>query len=67
MTASLADALPLEIERVQKIISIYMDIPMGHLAASMMKVSIKQAHKSMMEGDIVGMLRAYDDLKGYTT
>lgn len=66
MTTSLADALPLEIERVQELISIYMSVPMGHLAASMMKASIKQAHQSMMEGDLVGMLRACDDLKGYT-
>jgi hypothetical protein len=66
MNTSLADALPLEIERVQALISIYMSVPMGHIAASMMKASIKQAQQSIMEGDLVGVLLAYEDLKGYT-
>jgi hypothetical protein len=66
MTTSLAGALPLEIERVQELISICMSIPMGHLAASMMRASIMQAHQSMMDDDVVAMLQAYEDLKGFT-
>lgn len=63
--STLADALPKEIERVQELIPIYMSVPMGFIAAGMMKESIRKAHAAMMAGDVVGMLRVYEDLKGY--
>ena len=66
MSESLAEALPREIERVQDLIVIYMSVPMGYFAASLMKESIRQAHKAMTEGDVVGMLHAHEDLKGFT-
>lgn len=65
MTDSLAEALPREIERVHELILIYESVPMGHIAASMMRQSIKGAHKAMMEGDVAAMVGAYEDLKGY--
>jgi hypothetical protein len=65
MSETLADALPREIERVQELITIYESVPMGFLAASMMRQSIKQAHAAMMAGDVVAMLRCHEDLKGY--
>ena len=63
--STLADALPKEIERVQELIPIYMSVPMGFIAAGMMKESIRKAHAAMMAGDVVEMLRVYEDLKGY--
>lgn len=65
MTDSLAEALPREIERVQELIPIYESVPMGNIAAAMMRHSIKVAHKAMMEGDVAAMVGAYEDLKGY--
>lgn len=65
-TNTLADALPAEIERVQKLLPLYDEIPTGVFAATMMRQSIKQAHAAMVEGDVVAMLRCYEDLKGYT-
>jgi hypothetical protein len=62
---TLADALPREIERVQELIPLYKSVPMGFIAASLMQQSIKQAHAAMMAGDLVAMLRVYNDLKGY--
>ena len=62
---TLGDALPREIERVQELIPMYESVPMGHIAAGLMKHSIRQAHEAMMTGDVVGMLRCYEDLKGY--
>ncbi len=62
---TLADALPREIERVQDIIPNYESVPLGHIAASFMRESIKAAHRAMVAGDVVGMLVAYEDLKGY--
>ena len=62
---TLADALPSEIERVQDMIPIYESVPMGHIAAGLMRASIKDAHRAMVSGDVVAMLAAHEDLKGY--
>ena len=64
-STTLGDALPKEIERVQKLIPIYLSLPMGFLAAGMMTRSINRAVRAMNEGDVVAMLRAYQDLKDY--
>ena len=66
MADSLAEALPREVERVQELLPLYDEVPMGHFAAAMMRNSIKTAHRAMVAGDVVEMLRAYEDLKGYT-
>lgn len=63
---TLAQALPREIERVQELLPLYDAIPTGIFAATMMRNSIKIAHEAMMNGDVVEMLRVYEDLKGYT-
>lgn len=65
-TSTLADALPREIERVQELIPIYESVSMGFIAAGMMRESIKRAHAAMVSGDVVAMLRVYEDLKGYS-
>ncbi len=64
--SSIADALPVEIERVQELLPLYDQIPTGVIAATMMRNSIKAAHRAMVEGDVIAMLRCYDDLKGYS-
>ena len=66
MSESLAEALPREIERVQELLPLYDAIPTGIFAATMMRESIKQAHTAMVAGDVVSMIRCYDDLKGYS-
>jgi hypothetical protein len=65
-TSTLADALPREIERVQELIPMYESVLMGFIAAGMMRESIRQAHAAMVSGDVVAMLRVYEDLKGYS-
>lgn len=65
-TSTLADALPREIERVQELIPMYESLSMGFIAAGMMRESIRQAHAAMVSGDVVAMLRVYEDLQGYT-
>lgn len=66
MADSLADALPREIERVQELLPLYDAIPTGVFAATMMRESIKQAHAAMVAGDVVSMIRCYENLKGYS-
>lgn len=61
----LAYALPREIERCQQLLVEYAQVgPAGTFASMMIRADIAAAHKAMMEGDVVAMLRAYEALKG---
>jgi len=65
---SLGEALPQEMARVREIIVEYRDPLLrgaGNLAARMMEISLQKADAAVMSGDVVAMLRAYEDLKGY--
>ena len=62
---TLGDALPEEIDRVQGLIAMYKSVPNGQIAATLMQSDIDAAHRAMIEGDIVGMIAAYQDLKGW--
>ena len=63
--STLADALPKEIERCIELLTQYVAIgPAGVFGAAMIRRDIAAAHKAMMEGDVVAMLRAYEELKG---
>ena len=68
-TETLGDALPKEQARVRGLISAYRD-PMlrgsGEWAARLMEKSLQEADKAVMNGDVIAMIRAYEDLKGYT-
>lgn len=62
---TLADALPKEIERCQQLLVDYAAIgPAGAFASVMIRADIAAAHKAMMDGDVVEMIRAYEALKG---
>lgn len=64
-TESLADALPQEIERCQELLVAYAEIGYaGSFGAVMIKRDISAAHKAMVSGDVVEMLRCYEALKG---
>ena len=64
---SLGEALPAEIRRVRdEVLPQYLAIPTGAFAAAMMRASLDQASKAMIEGDVIAMMRAYEDLKGYS-
>ena len=63
--STLGDALPREIERCQELLVAYAEIgPAGAFGAAMIRADIAAAHKAMMEGDVVAMIRAYEALKG---
>ena len=63
---TLAAALPREIERVAKLIPQYRAVEMGFIAAGMMQRSLDAAQAAIASADLVGMIRAYEDLKGYS-
>ena len=65
---TLGEALPKEQARVRELILLYRDPELkgaGNLAAMMMEQSLKAADQAVISGDIVAMMRAYEDLKGY--
>lgn len=66
---TLGEALPREMARVRdQVMPAYIEIgTSGALALAMMRLSLDTAAKAMIEGDVVAMLRAYEDLKGYET
>lgn len=66
---SLGEALPAMITRVRdEVLPLYVEIgPAGTFAATMMRASLDLAAKALAEGDVVAMLRCYEDLKGYKT
>lgn len=62
---TLADALPKEQKRVRELLPMYDAIPTGIFAATMMRQSLARAEQAAVSGDVVAMLVAYEDLKGY--
>lgn len=63
---TLGEALPEECARVRKIKAAYDSVPGCEIAAMMMEGSLRLADQAMVSGDIVAMLRCYEDLKGYS-
>ena len=68
MVDTLGDALPREMARVRDVVMpIYLEIgPSGQFALAMMRADLDAAAKAMAEGDVIGMMRAYAELKDYT-
>jgi len=66
---TLGDALPKEIDRVRnEVMPAYKEIgPPGNFALMLMEQSLDAATKAMTEGDVIKMIHAYNDLKGYHT
>lgn len=62
--STLGEELPREIERCQELLCQYVEIgPAGKFGAAMIRAEIAAAHKAMVEGDVVAMIRAYQALK----
>ncbi len=60
---NLIEGLLAELNRNREILKLYESIPEGVIGTIMIKRSIAAAEHAMSEGDTVGMMRAYDDLK----
>ena len=73
MTDTLGDALPREMARVRdEVMPAYLALRgmpnvIVEPALAMMRASLDAAARAMIEGDVVAMLRCYEDLKGYET
>lgn len=66
MADSLGDAFPREMTRVRNLIPIYASIgSAGGPAIFMMNMALDEAQRALAAGDVVAMMRAYEDLKGF--
>jgi hypothetical protein len=68
-TKSLGTELPKEMARVRdEVIPVYLEIgPAGIFAVTWMRAALDAAAKAMAEGDVAGMIAAYEELKGAHT
>lgn len=61
---TLATALPKEQARVRELLGHYREIgPAGMFGAAMIEQSLRAADAAVISGDVLAMLRAYEDLK----
>ena len=61
---TLGESLLKEQARVREVLGHYKEIgPAGAFGASHIEQSLQQADQAIITGDIVGMLKAYEDLK----
>lgn len=64
MGESLAEALPKEMARVREVLGQYRAIgPAGMFGAAFIEQDLRAADQAVMSGDVVAMLRAYEQLK----
>jgi len=62
--SSLAEEFPKEQERVRGVLEIYKSIgPAGTFGAMMIEQTLSRAERAAMSGDVIAMLRSYEELK----
>ena len=64
-TMTLADSLEAEIARCLDLLADYDAIPTGAFAAGMIRAELKRATHAALSGDVVKMIRARENLKGF--
>ena len=67
--STLGDALPREQARVRELVKEYRHPLLngaGEIAARMMEHALGNAERAAVSGDVVAMLRAYEELKEFT-
>ena len=63
--SSVGEEMPKEQARVRKVLGQYKDIgPAGAFGALMAEAALREADEAVMSGDVVRILRAYEELRG---
>ena len=62
--ASLAQDFPKEQQRVRELLEVYNPIPTGAFGATMLRQALTRAEQAAASGDVIAMLRSYEELKG---
>ncbi len=60
---SIATALPREQARCRELLAVYQALPAGAFGASMITAALHDAEKAAAAGDVLEILRAYENLK----
>lgn len=65
-TETLGEAFPKEQERCRELLGIYKSLPnnAGFFGAAMIEQTLKEADAAAMSGDVVRMLKVYEEMKG---
>lgn len=62
---TLAEALPMEQKRVRELREAYCEIgPAGYFGTWIIDQALERAEKATASGDVIAMLRSYEELKG---
>ena len=61
---SLAEQLPKEQQRVRELLPHYDAIPTGAFGGMMLRQALTRAEQAAASGDVIAMLRSYEELKG---
>jgi hypothetical protein len=64
MSSSVGNDFPKEQERVRDLIAQYRAIPQGAFGAAMLEDVLRRADEAAISGDIVAILRSYEEMKG---
>lgn len=62
---TLAEGLPAEQQRVRELLPLYDAVPAGAFAAAIMRAALTRAEQAAASGDVIAMLRSYEELKGF--
>jgi hypothetical protein len=63
--ATLGDDFPKELARVREVLGYYKEIgPAGAFGAAMIEAALQRADQAAISGDVVAMIRSYQELKG---
>jgi hypothetical protein len=64
---SLAESLPAEQQRVRELVTLYLSIGAAGIPATLiMKDALRRAEIAASSGDIIAMIKSYEELKGFT-
>jgi len=62
---NLIEGMQEEMNRCCELLKLYEQTPTGVFGATMIKQGISNAEKAIASGDVIEMLKSYEDLKGF--
>lgn len=61
--SSVGEQIVVELKRAREVLREYEAIPEGAFGAGMIRISIGQAESALASGNVIEILKAYEDLK----
>jgi hypothetical protein len=63
-SSSVGEDFPKQQARVRELLEGYREIPTGGFGAAILEEILRRADRAAISGDVVAILRSYDELKG---